>query len=73
MPRGIDSTYHVNLTVEDGKHAASVILKVRLQCNVDAIVRQLAARALLSSGEPKQATLLNGAVILTVLEETRNQ
>jgi hypothetical protein len=44
-------------------------VKLKLEADLDGLVRQLAAAALLSKAKPRRATIAHGAVVLTLIEE----
>jgi hypothetical protein len=50
-------------------HPAALDLKLRLEANLDELVRQLSAAALVSKSKPKRATIAHGAVVVTIVQE----
>ena len=68
--RRIVETYTLaqSLTGRRGRPAA-LDLKVRVEANLDELVRQLSAAALVSKSKPKRATIAHGAVVVTIVQE----
>lgn len=55
----------------DGKRGARKLdVRLKLDADIHALVRQMAAAALVSRAKPKRSTMAHGAVVLTVIEET---
>ena len=59
----------VSTTVSEGGVSRSVTVAVILQLELDALVRELTASALVSRSKPKQASCAHGAVRLQITGE----
>lgn len=62
--------YHTTHVVT-GNHAKQIETRFHLAIDVDSLIRQLTAVALTADRKPRQAGRVNGAVVLTILEEDR--
>jgi hypothetical protein len=65
----ISETYTMAQSLSGRRSRRSLDVKVKLEADLDGLVRQLVAAALLSKATPRKATMAHGAVVLTVLEE----
>jgi hypothetical protein len=70
MTRRLVENYTMSQSMGGKRGVRNLNLKLRLDADMHALVRQLAASALVSRSKPKKATIAHGAVVLTVIEET---
>ena len=70
MTRRLIETYKLASTMAGRRGQPQQLdVTLKLEADLDGLVRQLAAAALVSRSKPKRASIAHGAVVLTVIQE----
>jgi hypothetical protein len=68
--RRLVETYRLGQTLSGRRGQPGALdLTLRLEVDLEALVRQLAAAAHVSKSKPKRSTIAHGAVVVTIVQE----